>query len=130
MSLIAMPLFNGGLSEHFGQSQAVAFVDVNDATHEVMNIDIVPMKEHACGLIPALICERKAKAVVLVGIGGRPLMMLQQAGVGVYAGTPGEAPYVLAQAWAEGKLRAHFEPCKHHDDEDHVFSGNHGENHG
>lgn len=125
-----MPLMNGGLSEHFGRSQALAFVEVNDATHEVMSIDIVPLKHHACGLIPSLIRERKARAVVLVGIGGRPLMMLQEAGVDVFVGTPGAAPYDLAQAWAEGKLRADYQPCTHHDGEEHACHGEHGEHHG
>ena len=125
-----MPLVNGGLSEHFGQSQALAFVDVNDATREVMSIDIVPLKHHACGLIPSLIHQRNAKAVVLVGIGGRPLMMLQEAGVEVFVGKPGAAPYDLAHAWAEGRLRADYQPCNHHEGEDHVCHGEHGEHHG
>lgn len=125
-----MPLINGGLSEHFGQSQALAFVDVNDATREVMNIDIVPLKHHACGLIPSLIHQRNAKAVVLVGIGGRPLMMLQEAGVEVFVGKPGAAPYDLAHAWAEGRLCADYQPCNHHEGEDHVCHGEHGEHHG
>lgn len=129
MSLIAIPLINGALSEHFGRSQALALVEVNDTTREVVNIEILPLKQHACEQIPALILARKAQTVILVGIGGRPLMALQEAGVGVYAGTPGAAPYDLAKSWAEGKLRAHFEPCQHHEDHDHVCHGDHGEEH-
>ncbi len=45
-----------------------------------------------------------ATAIVVGGIGGRPLMGFQQMGITVYAGTAGATVAELAQAVADGKL--------------------------
>ncbi|MFC1925370.1 NifB/NifX family molybdenum-iron cluster-binding protein [Chloroflexota bacterium] len=87
---IAIPsVGNGGLegqrSEHFGHCDAFTLVDVVNG--EISKVTIVPNQEHKEGgcLVPVnTLSSLKVKALVVAGIGMRPLTGFIEAGIDVY----------------------------------------------
>ncbi|RLC27082.1 MAG: dinitrogenase iron-molybdenum cofactor biosynthesis protein [Deltaproteobacteria bacterium] len=75
----------GTRAGHFGHCEVFTFVDVENG--EIKNISTLQNQEHAQGgcMIPVnLLAEHKVKALVVGGIGMRPLMGFKQVGIDVY----------------------------------------------
>ena len=87
---IAIPsIGNGGLdgqrSGHFGHCDVFTFVDVEEG--EIKNITTIPNQSHVQGgcMVPVnLLAEHNVKALIVGGIGMRPLMGFKQVGIDVY----------------------------------------------
>ena len=80
---------NGGLdgqrSGHFGHCDVFTLVDVKDG--KIQEITIVPNQEHAQGgcMVPVnLLASHNVTALIVGGIGMRPLAGFNQAGIDVY----------------------------------------------
>ena len=77
--------FNGTRSGHFGHCDVFTLVDVDDG--EIKDISILQNQEHAQGgcMVPVnLLSENHVNALIVGGIGMRPLMGFQQVGIDVY----------------------------------------------
>jgi len=87
---IAIPTIGpGGLegqrSGHFGHCDVFTFVDVENG--EIKNVTSIPNQSHVQGgcMVPVnLLAENKVTALIVGGIGMRPLMGFRQAGIEVY----------------------------------------------
>lgn len=87
---IAIPsVGNGGLdgqrSGHFGHCDVFTFVDVEDG--EIKQISTIQNQEHVQGgcMVPVnLLAGHKVNALIVGGIGMRPLMGFRQVGIDVY----------------------------------------------
>lgn len=87
---IAIPSMGpGGLdgerSGHFGHCDVFTFVDVEDG--EIKQVTTIPNQSHVQGgcMVPVnLLASHNVKALIVGGIGMRPLMGFKQAGVDVY----------------------------------------------
>jgi len=87
---IAIPTIGpGGLegqrSGHFGHCDVFTFVDVEGG--EIKNISSIPNQSHVQGgcMVPVnLLAENKVTALIVGGIGMRPLMGFKQVGIEVY----------------------------------------------
>lgn len=87
---IAIPsVGSGGLagqrSEHFGHCDAFTLIDVENG--EISNVSVVPNQEHKEGgcLVPVnTLAALKVNALVVAGIGLRPLNGFINAGIDVY----------------------------------------------
>ncbi len=87
---IAIPsIGNGGLegqrAGHFGHCEVFTVVDVKDG--EIKNVSIIQNQEHVQGgcMVPVnLLASHKVNALIVGGIGLRPLMGFQQAGIRVF----------------------------------------------
>ncbi len=80
---------NGGLdgqrSGHFGHCDVFTFVDVKEG--EIQDVTIVPNQEHAQGgcMVPVnLLAAHNVTALIVGGIGMRPLAGFNQVGIDVY----------------------------------------------
>ena len=80
---------SGGLegqrSQHFGHCDAFTLIDVING--EISNVDIVSNPAHQEGgcLVPVnILSNLKVNALVVSGIGPRPLMGFSEAGIDVY----------------------------------------------
>ncbi len=80
---------NGGLdatrSGHFGHCDVFTLIDVENG--EIKKISTIQNQEHVQGgcMVPVnLLARHKVKALVVGGIGMRPLMGFKQAGIDVY----------------------------------------------
>ena len=87
---IAIPsVETGGLdgqrSGHFGHCEVFTLVDVEGG--EIKDVTIIPNQSHVQGgcMVPVnLLAEHKVNALIVGGIGMRPLMGFRQAGIDVY----------------------------------------------
>ena len=87
---IAVPsMANGGLdgqrAGHFGHCDVFTLVDVKDG--KIEQVTTIDNKEHMQGgcMVPVnLLSENKVNALIVGGIGMRPLMGFRQAGIDVY----------------------------------------------
>mmetsp|Transcript_818 Transcript_818/g.643 ORF Transcript_818/g.643 Transcript_818/m.643 type:complete len:127 (+) Transcript_818:2161-2541(+) len=76
---------NGQRSDHFGHCDVFTFVDVENG--EIKNVSTVQNQSHVQGgcMIPVnLLAEHKVDALIVGGIGMRPLMGFKQVGIDVY----------------------------------------------
>ena len=80
---------NGGLdatrSEHFGHCDVFTFIDVENG--EIKNVSTIQNQEHVqggCMVTVNLLASQNVNALVVGGIGMRPLMGFKQAGINVY----------------------------------------------
>jgi predicted Fe-Mo cluster-binding NifX family protein len=80
---------NGGLdatrSGHFGHCDVFTFIDVENG--KIKEVSTVPNEEHVQGgcMVPVnLLAKHNVDALVVGGIGMRPLMGFRQAGINVY----------------------------------------------
>ncbi len=75
----------GQRSGHFGHCDVFTIVDVEDG--QISNVEIVMNQEHSQGgcLVPVqLLNKHKVNAIVVAGIGMRPLVGFNQVGIDVY----------------------------------------------
>ena len=87
---IAIPsMGNGGLdgqrSGHFGHCDVFTFVDVENG--EIQGVSTIQNQEHVQGgcMVPVnLLSEHRVNALIVGGIGMRPLMGFKQVGIKVY----------------------------------------------
>ena len=87
---IAIPsVGKGGLegqrSGHFGHCDVFTLVDVEDG--KIKSVSTIQNQEHVQGACMApvnLLAERRVNALIVGGIGMRPLMGFKQAGIDVY----------------------------------------------
>ena len=87
---IAVPsMESGGMdgqrSGHFGHCDVFTFVDVEEG--EIKQVTTIPNQTHVQGgcMVPVnLLAEHKVNALIVGGIGMRPLMGFKQVGIDVY----------------------------------------------
>ena len=75
----------GTRSGHFGHCDVFTFVDVKDG--EIEKVSTINNKEHVQGgcMVPVnLLAEHRVNALIVGGIGMRPLMGFRQVGIDVY----------------------------------------------
>ena len=76
---------DGQRSGHFGHCDAFTLVDVEDG--EIKEVTSVPNQSHVQGgcMVPVnLLAEHRVNALIVGGIGMRPLMGFRQVGIDVY----------------------------------------------
>ena len=76
---------DGMRSGHFGHCDVFTFIDVENG--EIKNVSTLQNQEHVqCGcMVPVnLLSENKVTALIVGGIGMRPLMGFKQVGINVY----------------------------------------------
>lgn len=109
MTRIAIPSeLPGGLqalrSGHFGRCECFTMVDVIDGrVEEVEILHNAPHTEGGCMAPVLTLAEHKVDAIVVDGIGGRPLMGFKQVGIAVHAGVGGDVQAAV-QAFLQGDL--------------------------
>jgi predicted Fe-Mo cluster-binding NifX family protein len=98
----------GGLaaprSGHFGHCECFTVVEIVDG--KVVGVEVVenaPHQEGGCMQPVMLLAENAVNAIVVDGIGGRPLMGFNQVGIAVHAGTGADVQTAVA-AYAQGAL--------------------------
>lgn len=98
----------GGLearrSGHFGHCECFTMVDVVDGkVGEVEILHNAPHTEGGCMAPVLLLAEHNVDAIVVDGIGGRPLMGFNQVGIAVHAGVGGDVQTAV-HAFIQGGL--------------------------
>jgi predicted Fe-Mo cluster-binding NifX family protein len=94
---------DAGLSGHFGHCDCFTLVEVSDG--KLGNAEVVVNQDHAgdCFAPINLLVGQGAGAIVVLGMGMRPLMGFRQAGIDVFFGT-GDTVRSCVEAFARGEL--------------------------
>jgi len=122
---IAIPSTNkGGLdgqrSGHFGHCDVFTLVDVKEG--KIQEVTTIPNQEHVQGgcMVPVnFLAEHKVNALIVGGIGMRPLMGFRQVGIDVYHDATRYEIRPVVQDLIAGKLPIISD--------DQVCGGGHGE---
>jgi predicted Fe-Mo cluster-binding NifX family protein len=98
----------GGLeaprSGHFGRCECFTLVDVVDGkVHSVEVLTNAPHVDGGCMTPVLALAENLVDAIVVDGIGGRPLMGFNQVGIAVHAGVGGDVQTTVT-AYIQGDL--------------------------
>ena len=98
----------GGLearrSGHFGRCECFTLVDLEDgAVGQVQVLTNAPHTEGGCMAPVMALAEHMVDAIVVDGIGGRPLMGFNQVGIAVHAGV-GADVQTTVHAYLQGGL--------------------------
>jgi len=108
---VAVPSMHpGGLdaarSGHFGHCDVFTLIQVENG--EIRDISVVPNPPHQQGGCQApvnLLQQSRADALIVGGIGMRPLMGFRQAGIDVYYGPEGETVGTVVDHLLQGRLQ-------------------------
>ena len=107
----AIPLYEGKLNPHFGQSREFAFIEAEPGKiikHETVN----PIAS-GCGSLPALLMSNHIQVVLVGGIGVPPRQILENNGNKVIAGVTETDPEKAVLAYLAGTLVAGQSTCDH-----------------
>lgn len=108
--VVAVPSMHpGGLdamrSGHFGHCDAFTLIHVENG--EVRNVSVVqnpPHQQGGCQAPVNLLHQSRAEALIVGGIGMRPLMGFRQVGIDVYYGPEGETVGAVIDHLLNGRL--------------------------
>lgn len=93
-------------SGHFGRCDCFTLVDIqNGRPEKVEVIENLPHTEGGCLAPVSLLAGQKANAIIVGGIGARPLQGFRQAGIEVLL-APGETVRAAIEAFAKGECEA------------------------
>lgn len=121
MTTIAIPsMTDSGLESdicaHFGSCEYFTIVKVEDGSVDAI-CNASPDGEHNCAAPAILLKEKNVDAVLVSGIGGRPLMSLTSKGIRVFGGAFGRVSDAL-QDYKAGVLEELADHgtcnCSHH----------------
>ena len=96
---------DGQRSGHFGHCDTFTFVDVEDG--EIKEVTTIPNQSHVQGgcMVPVnLLAEHRVNALIVGGIGMRPLMGFRQVGIDVYHDDTRPEIRPVVEDLIEGKL--------------------------
>ncbi|MBN2307542.1 MAG: NifB/NifX family molybdenum-iron cluster-binding protein [Candidatus Hydrogenedentes bacterium] len=110
---IAIPLFQGRLSAHFGHCQQFALVDADDETNSVRGTELLDAPPHQPGLLPAWLAEHGARLIIAGGMGRRALDLFAAQGIEVVTGAAQDTPEAIVAAYLEGRLESGGNICDH-----------------
>jgi Mrp family chromosome partitioning ATPase/predicted Fe-Mo cluster-binding NifX family protein len=122
---IAVPIFEGKLSAHFGHCPEVALVEVNLQTKTIVATQVIPTPPHEPGRFPGWLRGEGADMVIAGGMGQRALQLFEQAGVKVIVGAPSEPAEVIVSAWLQGRLQSGDNVCNHDSKDAHACGSTH-----
>jgi predicted Fe-Mo cluster-binding NifX family protein len=112
---IAIPLYQGNFSEHFGGAEMFAFYTVDEDNRSISERLLDAPPEHGRGIFPMWLRKQGATVVLAGGMGPRAAGILAQHGIQVITGIRGKDPDAVAQGYLEGTLEATGEVCHEHD---------------
>jgi len=108
---VAVPsMYPGGLeamrSGHFGHCDTFTLVQIeNGQIRDVSVVQNPPHQQGGCQAPVHLLHENQANALIVGGIGMRPLMGFRQAGIDVYYGPEGDTVAAVIDHLLQGRLK-------------------------
>ena len=110
---IAIPVFQGKLSLHFGHCDQFAIVDVDSEAATISEIRMMTAPAHEPGALPRWLNEQGVKLVIAGGIGRRAQMLFADSGIDVQVGAPSETAEEVVNAYLQGTLQTGANICDH-----------------
>ena len=110
---IAIPVFQGKLSLHFGHCDQFAIVDADAEENRISEIRMETAPSHEPGVLPRWLNEQDVKLVIAGGMGRRAQMLLSDSGIDVQVGAPAGSAEEIVTAYLQGTLEAGANICDH-----------------
>lgn len=110
-TIIAIPLVNGRLCEHFGHCQQFAIVDVEN--NAIIGENLITPPPHEPGLLPGWLAERGVNYVIAGGMGQRAIDLFTAQNIKVDVGAQPKSPKELVTDWLNKTLVTTNNSCDH-----------------
>ncbi len=109
--LIAIPLENGRLCQHFGHCQQFALLETEEG--KILNETRVTPPPHEPGLLPAWLAEKGVTEVIAGGMGQRAVNLFTAQNIRVHVGAQPKSPAELVSDWLQQSLETGTNACDH-----------------
>lgn len=109
--MIAIPVTEGMLSQHFGHCEQFYFARVNDV--EIIEEKMVTPPVHEPGLYPKWVKEQGADLVIAGGMGQKACELFAENGVQYFTGAASQAPADAVKAFLNKTITFAGNTCTH-----------------
>ncbi len=110
---IAIPLFNGKLSQHFGHCEKFAVIDTDDNSNKISNREEFTPPPHEPGVLPKWLGGMGVNVIIAGGMGQRAQQLFAQNEIEVVVGASVEEPEDLVLAYLSKTLQTGENVCDH-----------------
>ncbi len=110
---IAIPIYAGAVSAHFGHPEHFAFLAVDMKQKTILSVDNRVPPPHEPGVLPRWLRDQGAAVVLAGGIGPRAVQILEQFGMNVITGVPAIPAEDAVRLWLGEGLNAGANSCDH-----------------
>lgn len=110
--IIAIPVDNGMLSQHFGHCETFYFASVEGA-NIVKEWYMVP-PTHEPGLYPAWIKEQCADTVIAGGMGKKACDLFRQNSIIIHTGAESQPPQTVVKTFLDRTIKFSNNSCENH----------------
>jgi ATP-binding protein involved in chromosome partitioning len=110
---IAIPLFDGKLSQHFGHCEKFAVIDTDDNSSSISNREDLTPPPHEPGVLPKWLGGIGVNVIITGGMGQRAQQLFAQNRIEVVVGAPADSPENLASAYLNKTLQTGANLCDH-----------------
>lgn len=111
--IIAIPVTEGVLSQHFGHCEQFYFARVNDV--EILEEKLVTPPVHEPGLYPKWVKEQGADTVIAGGMGKKACDLFAQNGVNTFTGAQSQAPAAVVKSFLDKTIVFAQNTCANHE---------------
>jgi predicted Fe-Mo cluster-binding NifX family protein len=110
-NIIAIPLQNNRLCQHFGHCEQFALIEVENQS--IISEKLVTPPPHEPGLLPAWLAERGVTDVIAGGMGQRAIGLFEAQNIQVNVGVDEKSPSDLVSEWLNNELVTGSNACDH-----------------
>jgi len=110
---IAIPLFEGKLSQHFGHCEQFAIIDTDGAAGGIAKREDLTPPPHEPGVLPRWLGGIGVNVIIAGGMGQRAQQLFAQSGIEVVVGAGPESPERLVSAYLDKTLETGANLCDH-----------------
>jgi predicted Fe-Mo cluster-binding NifX family protein len=128
MKKLAIPVLNGQLSSHFGQTQYFYFYEIDNNTTLNQSMETSPEQDHSA--IPAWLSEQNVTDIIIGGIGGPAAEKLSDFDINIFENGMSTSPNELSQMFINNQLSIFGDSCCGGHDHEHEHEHEHGHKNG
>ena len=110
---IAIPLFDGKLSQHFGHCEKFAIIDTDNNSKSVSSREDLTPPPHDPGVLPKWLGDMGVNVIIASGMGQRAQQLLAQNQIEVVIGAPADDVETLVSAYLDKTLISGENACDH-----------------
>jgi predicted Fe-Mo cluster-binding NifX family protein len=112
-SVVAVPVMQDRLAEHFGHCDQFALIEIDPKTRTIIKETRETPPPHEPGLLPSWLAEKGADVIIAGGMGQRAQQLFVQNDINVVVGAPSETPEELVQKYLHDQLESGRNLCDH-----------------